>query len=74
MSTFARAMELSTVPVSPVSIPYEGSELPAYLVPATGRETEVLPLLILNNGYDGTIEGSCISPLGWPRQNAETTY
>ncbi|PRZ41206.1 alpha/beta hydrolase family protein [Antricoccus suffuscus] len=55
MNAFRRGMELSTVPVHPVAIPYENTELPAYLVPAFGRETEVRPLLILNNGYDATI-------------------
>jgi len=29
--------------------------MPAYLLPAAGREREVRPLLILTNGYDGTI-------------------
>lgn len=55
MEAFRRAMALSAVPVRPVGIPFEGTELPAYLVPAHGRETEVRPLLILNNGYDATI-------------------
>ena len=55
INAFQRAMELSAVPVQPISIPYEGTELPAYLIPAHGRETEVRPLLILNNGYDATI-------------------
>lgn len=52
---FRRSMELSPVPVTPTVIPFEGHELPAYLVPATGRESEVRPLLILTNGYDATI-------------------
>jgi alpha-beta hydrolase superfamily lysophospholipase len=55
MDAFRRGMELSTVPVHPIGIPYEGTELPAYLVPALGHETEVRPLVILNNGYDATI-------------------
>ncbi|HEY5222303.1 MAG TPA: alpha/beta fold hydrolase, partial [Microbacteriaceae bacterium] len=55
MSAFRRGMALSLVPVHPIGIPYEGIELPAYLVPAPGRETKVRPLLILNNGYDATI-------------------
>lgn len=55
MDAFGRAMELSDVPVHPVGIPFEGAMMPAYFVPATGRETEVRPLVILNNGYDATI-------------------
>lgn len=55
MEAFRRGMELLPVPVHPVAIPYEKTELPAYLVPAFGRETEKRPLLILNNGYDATI-------------------
>lgn len=55
MNAFKHAMELSAVPVQPISIPYEGTELPAWLIPAHGRESEVLPLIILNNGSDATI-------------------
>lgn len=54
MTAFGRGMELGAVPVHPVSIPFEGTGLPAYLVPAVGHESEVRPLLILNNGYDAT--------------------
>ncbi len=54
-NAFQRGMELSPVPVHVVDIPYGKTELPAYLVPAFGRESEVRPLLILNNGYDATI-------------------
>jgi len=52
---FRRGMELLPTPVYPTTIPYDGTELPAYLVPAFGCEQEVRPLLILNNGYDSTI-------------------
>lgn len=55
MVAFQRGMELSAVPVHPIEIPFEDTQLPAYLVPAPGHETEVRPLLILNNGYDATI-------------------
>lgn len=41
--------------VVPLRIPYEETPLPAYLMPAPGREREVRPLLILTNGYDGTM-------------------
>lgn len=55
MAAFGRGMELREVPVQQVGIPYEGVELPAYLIPATGHESQLRPLLILNNGYDATI-------------------
>lgn len=55
MASFRRGMELSPVPVEPVSIPFEDTPMPAYLVPAAGREEELRPLLILTNGYDATI-------------------
>lgn len=42
-------------PVAPVRIPFEGAAMTAYLLPAASREHEVRPLLILTNGYDGTI-------------------
>lgn len=48
-------MELRDPPVHPTTIAFDGHELPAYLVPATGRAGERRPLLILNNGYDATI-------------------
>ena len=55
MSAFDRALALSDPPVAPLRIPFEGASLPAYLIPAEGRAGEVGPLLILTNGYDGTI-------------------
>lgn len=55
MEAFRQAMELSAVPVAPVSIPFGDTPMPAYLVPAVAHEEEVRPLLILNNGYDATI-------------------
>lgn len=58
MAAFRQAMELSAVPVHPIGIPFEGGEMPAYIVPATGRESEERPLVILNNGYDATITDS----------------
>jgi dienelactone hydrolase len=42
-------------PVRPVSIPFGSVAMPAYLIPARGAEREVRPLIIFNNGYDGTI-------------------
>ena len=42
-------------PVAPLRIPFEGTTLPAYLIPATGHENETRPLLILTNGYDSNV-------------------
>ena len=50
-----RGLELFTPPVEPLLIPFEGTTLPAYLLPATGHETELRPLLILTNGYDASV-------------------
>lgn len=51
---FERGLELFIPPVEPIQVPFEGTTLPAYLVPAIGRENEVRPLLILTNGYDAS--------------------
>lgn len=55
IAAFERALSLNDTPVAPHRIPFEGSSLLAYVIPAEGRANEVRPLLILNNGYDGTI-------------------
>jgi pimeloyl-ACP methyl ester carboxylesterase len=54
-AAFDAGLALQTPPVSLVGIPFEGASMPAYLLPAIGHATEVRPLLILTNGYDGTI-------------------
>ena len=41
--------------MAPLRIRFEGTTLPAYLVPATGHENETRPLLILTNGYDASV-------------------
>ncbi len=55
IATFDRALALLPHPVKPLRIPYEGTTLPAYLLPATGHEAEERPLVILTNGYDATV-------------------
>jgi alpha-beta hydrolase superfamily lysophospholipase len=50
-----KGLALSNPPVAPMRIPFEGTSMPAYLIPAVGQEHEVRPLIILTNGYDGTI-------------------
>jgi alpha-beta hydrolase superfamily lysophospholipase len=55
MAAFEQGLALFDTPVRPQPIPFAGMQLPAYLIPAFGRTTEKRPLLILTNGYDGTI-------------------
>jgi pimeloyl-ACP methyl ester carboxylesterase len=50
-----QGLALSEPPVVPMRIPFGNVSMPAYLIPAIGRERDVRPLLILTNGYDGTI-------------------
>jgi alpha-beta hydrolase superfamily lysophospholipase len=54
-AVFDKGLALSDPPVLPLRIPFGDTPMPAYLLPAIGREREVRPLLILTNGYDGTI-------------------
>jgi dienelactone hydrolase len=55
MAAFDRAMQLSDPPVETVSIPYEHTTMPGYLLRARGHERETRPLLIGTNGYDATV-------------------
>lgn len=55
MAAFDRGLALSSHPVTPMTIPLDGAHMPAYLVPAQGRETEVRPVVIFTNGYDATV-------------------
>ena len=55
IALFDRGLGLLPEPVSPLRIPYEGTTLPGYLLPAAGREREKRPLVILTNGYDATV-------------------
>jgi alpha-beta hydrolase superfamily lysophospholipase len=55
IDVFDKGLALSEPPVESFRIPFEGSLLPAYLVPAAGHASEVRPLLILTNGYDATV-------------------
>lgn len=50
-----QGLALSDVPVLPMRIPFEGTSMPAYLIPAAGQEHATRPLVIFTNGYDGTI-------------------
>ncbi len=55
IDSFDKALALSDPPIEPLRIPFEGTSLPAYFIPATGRANQVRPLLILTNGYDATV-------------------
>ncbi|MGQ3300558.1 alpha/beta hydrolase family protein [Reyranella sp.] len=55
ISAFDEGLALFDPPILPVRIPFEGTSLPAYLVPATDRGVEIRPLVILTNGYDATV-------------------
>ena len=55
IAAFERGLALSDSAVAPQRIPFDGASLLAYVIPAQGRANEVRPLLIFNNGYDGTI-------------------
>jgi pimeloyl-ACP methyl ester carboxylesterase len=54
-TAFLRANELFDLPATPIRIPYEGTSLPGYLFRAAG-DSHTRPLLIVTDGYDGTIE------------------
>lgn len=51
---FNAGLALCNFPLEPMRIPFEGTSMPAWLIPAIGMEQEVRPLIILNNGYDAT--------------------
>lgn len=55
IEVFDRALALLPHPVKPLRIPFEGTTMPGYLLPAEGHEATVRPLVILTNGYDATV-------------------
>lgn len=54
MAAFDRGLALGDPPIAPVRIPFETTPLPAYFIPAKRQPTEVRPLIIFTNGYDGS--------------------
>src|ERR1700761_5207472 len=52
LDAFDRGLALLAEPITPQRIPFEGTSLLSYLIPARGYATQTRPLLILNNGYD----------------------
>jgi alpha-beta hydrolase superfamily lysophospholipase len=55
MNAFDRAMALSDPPVEQVAVPYEGTQIPAYLIRAVGHENDVRPLVLAGTGWDATV-------------------
>jgi hypothetical protein len=52
---FDRGLGLFDPPIAPLRIPFEGTTLPAYLIPAAGRAADTRPLVIFTNGYDANV-------------------
>lgn len=52
---FERALALGDEPATALRIPFEGTTLPGWFLPAERGARERRPLLILTNGYDGTL-------------------
>ena len=55
VAAFDKGLALGPHSIAPIAIPFGQTPMPAYFIPAEGFETQVRPLIILNNGYDGTI-------------------
>lgn len=55
IGAFNEGLALLDAPATRLTIPFDGRSLPAYFLPAQGRSREVRPLMILTNGYDGTV-------------------
>lgn len=50
-----KGLALGDAPCTPARIPYDGTTLPAYLIPAPGAAGQKRPTIIFTNGYDATI-------------------
>ena len=55
IAAFDRGLALGEPAVTPMGIPLGDLTMPAYLLRAEGRAAATRPLLILTNGYDGTV-------------------
>jgi hypothetical protein len=55
MDTFAKALEHAPFPAEQVTIPYEGTTQPAWLLRAPAHPDEVRPTLIVGGGWDSTM-------------------
>jgi alpha-beta hydrolase superfamily lysophospholipase len=55
-AAFERGIVLGARPAERLTVPFDATTLPTWFVPAVGsRPGEVRPLVIVNNGYDGTL-------------------
>lgn len=52
---YERGLALADDPATVLRIPFEGTTLPGYLIPAEGCAGRKRPTLVLTNGYDGTV-------------------
>lgn len=55
IQAFDQGLAMGDDPVQSVRIPWAAASMLAYVIPAQGRARERRPLLILTNGYDGTV-------------------
>jgi pimeloyl-ACP methyl ester carboxylesterase len=55
VAAFDLGLALGPHPATPLAIPFGEISLPAYFIAAEGFENEVRPLIVFNNGYDGTV-------------------
>jgi alpha-beta hydrolase superfamily lysophospholipase len=56
IAAFEQGLALGAPPVAPLPIPFEDTAMTGYLLPAEGEAgAKPGPLLILTNGYDGTV-------------------
>lgn len=55
VAAFDAGLAIGNTPVKAARIPFEGTTLPGYLIPAPGHENSVRPLIVFTNGYDATI-------------------
>ena len=55
VAAFDKGLSLGLQPAYPVTIPFGQTSMPGYFIGAQGCERQCRPLVIFNNGYDGTI-------------------
>ncbi len=55
MAAFDSALAIGEPRIEPMRIPFAGTTMPAYFIPAEGHAGETRPLLILTNGYDAVL-------------------
>jgi alpha-beta hydrolase superfamily lysophospholipase len=55
VAAFEKGLSLGDGSGRPVRIPFEGTTMPGYFIPARGYEDVLRPLVIFNDGYDATV-------------------